>query len=383
MTKKPSLAETHPELAAQADGWDPAEISAGSNKRRQWCCTNGHKWEVSPNNRTMKGTTGCPFCKGKRVIVGETDLKTLFPAIAAQAYGWSPEDFHAKSNRRMPWKCLEGHQWRAAIYDRVVGDGCPVCSNRLLQKGDNDLATTHPLIARQAFGWDPSTVIDGSHSRREWECELGHHWSATVKKRIARQNCPFCSGHRVLAGFNDLSTLIPEVAAEAYEWDPSTVTKNSGVKRKWKCPVGHIYVATVDKRSNSRGCPTCSPTGFSPGLDGWLYFLEHENWDLFQIGITNYPENRLATHQKLGWEVVDLRGPNKGSLIRQLETDALRVLKRRGAIFASNTDIQKFDGWTEAWTKSSLPVTSIKQLLDWVYEDDEVSIVEKIVRLKA
>ena len=33
MTKKPSLAETHPELATQADGWDPSTFSAGSGKK--------------------------------------------------------------------------------------------------------------------------------------------------------------------------------------------------------------------------------------------------------------------------------------------------------------------------------------------------------------
>ena len=34
--------------------------------------------------------------------------------------------------------------------------------------------------------------------------------------------------------------------------------------------------------------------------------------------------------------------------------------------------IEKFDGYTEAWTKKSLNVTSIKQILDWVYEDEAV-----------
>jgi len=32
-TSKSSLAETHPELAAQADGWDPTTVTAGSGKR--------------------------------------------------------------------------------------------------------------------------------------------------------------------------------------------------------------------------------------------------------------------------------------------------------------------------------------------------------------
>jgi hypothetical protein len=46
------------------------------------------------------------------------------------------------------------------------------------------------------------------------------------------------------------------------------------------------------------------------------------------------------------------------------------ALKRRGAILGRKGSLEKFDGYTEAWTKESLKVTSIKQLLDWVYEDE-------------
>jgi hypothetical protein len=42
VTKKPSLAETHPDLAAQADGWDPRTVGAASNSLRRWRCSAGH-----------------------------------------------------------------------------------------------------------------------------------------------------------------------------------------------------------------------------------------------------------------------------------------------------------------------------------------------------
>ena len=365
-----SLADRFPEIALEADGWDPTLVASGSNAPRSWRCSKGHKWSVSPNNRTQKGTTGCPFCAGKRVIAGVNDLQTQYPEIAAQADGWNPETFHAKSNKRMQWRCLEGHSWSAAICDRVEGDDCSVCSNRVLQRGHNDLKSTHPLIALQADGWDPSNVIDGSHSRQNWICGLGHKWTTTVKKRISGQGCPFCSGQRVLKGFNDLKTLNPVLASEAYGWDPTTVTIHSGIKQQWRCDEGHLYYATPDKRSNLRGCPSCSATGFSPHLEGWLYLLEHTVWNLFQIGITNYPENRLSSHKKLGWEVVDIRGPSDGHLTRQLETDALRMLAARGAVFANDTDIAKFDGWSESWTRTSLPVQNLANIISLIYEDE-------------
>jgi hypothetical protein len=38
---KQPLSVTHPELAKEAVGWDPIEISAGSNKKLEWVCKLG------------------------------------------------------------------------------------------------------------------------------------------------------------------------------------------------------------------------------------------------------------------------------------------------------------------------------------------------------
>ena len=61
-----------------------------------------------------------------------------------------------------------------------------------------------------------------------------------------------------------------------------------------------------------------------------------------------------------------------GHLTQKLETDCLHALEKRGAILGHKAGIEKFDGYSEAWTKQSLNVTSIKQILDWVYEDEGV-----------
>jgi len=91
---------------------------------------------------------------------------------------------------------------------------------------------------------------------------------------------------------------------------------------------------------------------------------------MFQIGISNFPEDRLGDHKSRGWEVVELRGPMDGHLTQKLERDILHALEKRGAILGHKAGIEKFDGYSEAWTKKSLNVTSIKQILDWVYEDE-------------
>ena len=191
-----------------------------------------------------------------------------------------------------------------------------------------------------------------------------------LSNRSIGRGCAVCSGHKVLVGFNDLATTNPELAAQADGWDPTTLTEGSGKKVAWRCELGHSWSASIGNRSNGRGCPTCAQNGFDPNKPGWLYLIENDALDMLQIGISNFPVDRLGQHSKRSWESKEVRGPIEGHLAQQLETAILHAVERRGAVLGHKADIKKFDGYSEAWTKDSLKVTSIKQLLDWVYEDD-------------
>ncbi len=365
------LATTDPIFAAQAYGWDPTTVTRGSNKKVKWKCVKGH---ITTTNVAAKisGHSICAVCSGKRVQSGFNDLRTSHPELANQAHGWNPTIVNAGSGKIVEWQCNLGHTWKAQISNRTKQKGteCPSCTGRRVEIGFNDLRTTHPEIAKQAKDWNASFVTKGSHSYREWTCQLGHNWKATVKDRVAGFGCPICANKQVLIGFNDLATLFPNVAAEAEGWNPATVTPYSGKKRQWKCERGHKWHALVSSRSQGRGCPTCAKSGFDPNASGWFYLIENDKIDFLQIGITNHPDNRLARHGRDGWESIEIRGPMEGHLTQKLETACLHALEKRGAILGHKARIEKFDGYTEAWTKKSLNVTSIKQILDWVYEDE-------------
>lgn len=367
------LATTHPELAVEADGWDPTTVMAGSSKKLSWKCYLGHKYLVSPLKRTSRNT-GCSICANKVVIIGVNDLATTHPELAKEAFGWDPREINAgrgsqksgKVNHKRKWRCSLGHIWEATPASRTNShhqSGCPYCSGNKNLKGFNDLASTHPEIAAEAYGWDP-TESRGHHKKKhEWKCPLGHIYKQSITERISGAGCQYCSGHKLLIGFNDLKTINPNLAIEAFGWDPTTVTANSQVVKMWKCAVGHKWKSTVGNRNSGRGCPSCSKSGFDPNIEGWLYFLEHETWGMLQIGITNFPKKRLHSHKKLGWEIIEIRGPMDGQTVQDLETDILRFLKKSGAKLGDASVAGKFDGYSEAWIKSTYPAKSIKELL--------------------
>ena len=437
--EKLPLSVTHPEVAKEADGWDPTTITYGSEIKKPWKCALGHEWTISPNGRTSKGGTGCPICSNQRLLVGFNDLKTSNPELASQAFDWDPESVVAGTNKKLKWKCNLAHIWEATVASRSKqGIGCPFCSNKSVLKGFNDLATTNPVLALQAHDWDPTTLTARSGKSREWICSESHVWSAVIGARSAQNqgcpycsnqkilfgfndfktthpdlaleadgwdptkfnagslkrvswicplghkyksiirdrgrrhtNCPICVGRIVLEGFNDLATLNPTLADEANEWDPKTVTPSSSMKRSWKCEKGHTWIATVANRNTGRGCPTCAKTGFDPNKEAFLYFLSHPHWEMIQIGITNVPDLRIASHRSLGWDLLELRGPMDGHLAQQWETAILRMLKAKGADLSNGKIAGKFDGYSEAWSKSTFQATSIKELMRLTEEFEE------------
>ncbi len=252
----------------------PQAVGSGSHKRVWWKCERGHEWQTEIRVRT--GGADCPFCSGRTLCGGNNDLATIYPELAAQ---WdkeknaslSPSQVLPGSHRYVWWKCEHGHSWRARIISRSRGSGCPICTGKTVIAGENDLNTLYPLLAVQ---WDhekngelsPSEVTAYSNKRVWWKCSLGHEWQAVIAARTSgNYGCPFCTGKRVLAGFNDLATLYPELAKQ---WEPelngsltpSLVTPGSHKRVWWKCSEGHVWKAVIFSRTGKQkcGCPVCA-----------------------------------------------------------------------------------------------------------------------------
>jgi hypothetical protein len=371
------LSKTHPKLAKEADGWDPA-IYFPSSAKRDWVCTLKHKYESLISER--KRGKGCPYCAGRKVWKGFNDLATTHPELAKQAVGWDPSMFSAGSNKKVDWKCAKDHITETPIKNRaIMKNNCRVCMNQEVLFGFNDLATQYPKIAIEAYGWDPRAVISGSNIDREWRCPLGHIYKNNPGARTRGQGCSICAGKKILIGFNDLETTHPDIARESYGWDPQKIFGGNHSRKTFKCPNGHKYNATIkDRTSNSSGCPTCAKTGFNPSLDSYLYFLKQPKWQMLQIGITNFPDDRISNHKKLGWQLLEIRGPMDGLLTQQWETAILRMLKAKGADLSNMEIAGKFDGYSEAWSKSTFPVKSIKELMRLTEEFEEEQIILKL-----
>ena len=113
----------------------------------------------------------------------------------------------------------------------------------------------------------PLTIDDlskGSSKNVWWRCEKGHEWQARFSNRVNGTDCPYCTGRKVLTGFNDLATINEEIAAE---WHPdknngllpSEVLPHSNITVWWQCVFGHEWKAKINNRTSfGNGCPYCA-----------------------------------------------------------------------------------------------------------------------------
>lgn len=137
--KNKSVGTLYPHLVLE---WDteknglltPFMFTPGSGEKVWWICNMNHRWRASIVSRT-KGSK-CPYCSGICVIRGKNDLATLRPDIAAE---WNDEkngelkpcNLKIKSNKKVWWKCKNGHEWQAIISNRTnKNQGCPFCKKR-------------------------------------------------------------------------------------------------------------------------------------------------------------------------------------------------------------------------------------------------------------
>lgn len=276
--KEDSIAVTHPEVAKQ---WDyekngaitPEMITFRSGKMIWWRCDLGHSWQKAVYNATSGQQ--CPYCSGRKVLPGFNDLATTHPEVAAQ-WDWknngnlSPQKISSGSGKKVWWICDKRHNYQTIVNNRTKSrnKGCPYCSNRKVLTGYNDFAFLHPELVKQ---WDftknknrdPRKVRPGSNYRVWWICEIGHSYCCDIHSRVKGNGCPYCSGHRVLPGFNDLKTTHPDIAQQ-WDWEknakttPGDISAGGHYKAQWVCSEGHKWESTVFSATRSTGCPHCN-----------------------------------------------------------------------------------------------------------------------------
>ena len=185
-------------------GFDPQKMTCGSERKAWWKCKKSHNWQATIASRNQG--KGCPYCANRKVLIGYNDLQTANPSLSKEWHyennqGLTPMDITSNSDKKVWWRCNEGHEWQARIADRSKGNGCPYCAGKKVLVGYNDLNTVNIELAKE---WNyeknnsltPMDVTANSDKKVWWKCSKGHEWVAKIYSRSNGSGCPACSSEK-------------------------------------------------------------------------------------------------------------------------------------------------------------------------------------------
>jgi hypothetical protein len=281
------LQSLRPDLASQ---WDAdknsltaTEVTIGAAYNAWWICPKNHSYQMIVNARAGYKKGNCPYCSGQKTLKGFNDIATTHSTLLKE---WnfaknplSPYNLSAGSNYKVWWICSKNHEWECVINKRTrltESQGCPFCSGQRVLSDFNSLHALFPDLSNQ---WDysknsfkPADVTAGTKRKAWWVCSSGHSYEMSVSTRTGPRNgnCFYCSGQRIMVGFNDLETTHSELLKE---WDfelndksPREVSLGSEYRAFWKCKEGHSWQTSVynrTKATNPTGCIKCAESSTS------------------------------------------------------------------------------------------------------------------------
>jgi hypothetical protein len=244
-------------------------VSSGSNRKFWWQDALGHEWFTTVNAR--KAGQGCPFCAGKKVLVGFNDLGTTNPKLATEWHHKNTVPFDSvtsKSSVKVWWQCEKNHEWQAPVYSRSNGNNCPYCAGKKTTYVRGILLVDkHPEIAKNfstknLISFEQVTLYE--KTKYLWVCDFGHEWQGLPSIFRNGYTCPICKGKKVLPGVNDIATTHPEKVRRFWSFNknsisPSEVSAGSDKRVWWVCEKGHDWQGTPNEvLGRNRGCPACA-----------------------------------------------------------------------------------------------------------------------------
>ena len=191
--------------------------------------------------------------------------------------GLDPNKLTIGSNKKAWWKCAQGHVWQETIEKRKKGKKCPVCTNKRVLIGYNDLKTKFPLLAEE---WDAEknmhidmfSIVPGSARKVWWKCSVcGYSWEAPVRARTQKScGCPKCmkkkgAQTRKKTILEQNGSITDPVLIKEWNYQkngnltPDQFTNGSNEKVWWRCSkCGYEWQAKISNRAMlNRGCPAC------------------------------------------------------------------------------------------------------------------------------
>ena len=269
---------------------------------------------------------GSDVVEKKKKILDDIRLMKEWDYEKNDSLALYPAEISYSSNKKVWWKCEKGHSWNTSVYNRTSSKGCncPICSNKQLLVGYNDLKSVEPNIAKE---WDyfknnplrPEMVVYSSTKKVWWRCNsCNHEWETEIRHRTTRKKtcCPNCSSKirgekRKKTNLEKKGGLIDEKLIKQWDYEknypytPNDFTHGSSEKVWWKCEKGHSFEQRIANRTiKQSNCPYCSNQKLLVGYNDFATMNPDllKEWDNEKNTNIKLSEVMSGSREKVWWK---------------------------------------------------------------------------------
>ena len=317
--------------------------------------------------------------------------------------GLKPQNIRPGSEKKVYWICPKGHSYSARVSHRVSGSGCPICCNKVVLEGYNDLQTLNPTLAAEwnyekNTGLLPVQVAASSSKNVWWKCKkCGWEWRASINRRSDGSGCPECGKKKVQEKMRKQPlSFVSELKIKGNA-DVELIGQyvNSNTKIDCRCKkCGYQWQSLPYNLIRGQGCPKCAKNR-TMTKTSYLGALQKSNSTIelngdyvnltskteFRCLICGYtwvttPSRVLSGSGCPSCRRVTLSKKKKKAV---LQYDKMGVLLQRFDSAADAADALGFKSYKSINSACQGTKKSAYGFI-WVYEDDDVSIDDLVAK---
>ncbi len=356
MTSSRLLKDRYPEVYSQLhpaknESVDVSKLTYGSGKKVWWKCDKGHEWEQPIFRRTNSiNPIRCRHCNHRGVLKSNSlqtndKLGIVKEWHSSKNLPLTPLNITPHSNKKVWWKCVEGHEWLCSVSNRVkkrknnpketYKSACPYCINQKTSISKS-LSVTNPDLLDEwhpikNLPLTPNKVTQGSQRKVWWKCKRNHEWCCVIRNRAKLgQGCRKC--YFIECHFTKKYPQLLDEYHPSNSKSPQEIKSNEVVL--WRCKKGHEWSTTPSRRINHkqvriRKCPYC--INYKVCNDNCLFNNDNygllDEWNYFRNKDIS-PKDVTPFSSKVVWWQCEKGHEWKSSLCRRILIDKKNIKRK-------------------------------------------------------
>jgi hypothetical protein len=282
--------------------------------------------------------------------------------VALEKGFWPNESY---SGIKEPWEvtCIDCNSVIKTTYSKLFQKSfkCETCNPNLHEEKiavmlQANLKPLEPYPGNSAKIWKCQCMLCG------FECYPRFY---DVSKRN-KGGCKPCS----LIPSSELVNNAIEIMRKS-NLEPIMPYKNSTSPWECKCmKCGEIVTPALHNVQRGHGgCIYCQVAAFKHNEPAYLYLVHHEVFAAFKVGIGNFKtvKDRIESHKKSGWELLEKYSFEKGSQAFKVEKKVLEWVRKERALPIHLTNKEfTHGGASETFSDESVTALEIKRKIEEV-----------------